>query len=300
MADITPTNILNGLPPLEWRGLTAPPYDITPINVTQTQSERLFPYIDGAGHDHTGRDPIRMTARLHFINTLALEASPRLFPDLYEQWKDACLDGSAGDLRHPLLGPIRARVIDFAVDVNARQSIAGVTMTVTWVDTLDNPAEETEFQPLENNITALATAADSALEETDIEFPTGTGDPLADALQQVEGFITSTVNTVGGVVNQVSGQIEQLVDTIDAADNALNFPARDNLVQLYGALLDASDRLGAGTSRATSETTFPFATTLSAAASELGNTTNELMTLNLALLRSPSIPPNTPIKFYTE
>lgn len=300
MADITPQNIITGLPPLQWRGLDAPPYDIAPISVKHTQSERLFPYIDGAGHDHTGREPIQMNVRLHFINTLALESSPRLFPDLFEQWKEACLDGSAGDLRHPVLGPLRARVVDFAVDVNARTSLAGATMTVTWVDTLDDPAQETEFQPLENNITALSVAADSALEEVEIEFPTGTGDPLADAIQQVEGFITATANTVNGIVNQVSGQIEQLVDTIDAADNALDFPARDTLVQLHGALADVSLRLGAGTSRATSETTFPFATTLSAAASELGNTTQDLMTLNLALLRSPSIPPNTPIKFYTE
>lgn len=300
MAEITPHNVLLGLPLLQWRGIESPPYDLANFRVKHNQSPRRFPYVDGAGHDHTGRDEIPMSFRLHFINTLAPGAAVQLFPDLFEQWQEALLDGSSGDLRHPIRGPLRARVQDFEVDIDAKKSMAGGWITVNFTDTLDDPAEQTQFQPLENNITALAEAADSALEATGIEFPEGVGEPLADLLQQTEGFLFSSTLTIGGVINQVKGQIQQVVDTLDAVDNAANLAARDVVTQLYGALLDAQDALGAGTSRATSEVTFSFVTTLTAVATEVDNTVEELMGLNTGLLRSPSIPAGTAIKFYTE
>lgn len=300
MAEVTPQSILFGLPALEWRGLEAPPYDTAPISVTHNQSPRKFPYIDGAGHDHTGRDPIRMTVRLFFINTLDLTAGIPLFPDLFELWKDALLDGSSGDLRHPILGPVRARVMTFDVNLDANVSLAGATVTVNWEDTIDNPAEQSDFEPLENNVTALAEAADNAMSALGIDFPDGGPSNLANLLQQLEGFIFSAQLSVSGLINQAQGVVEQLVDTIGRRDDALDYPALDNLTLLHSALTDASLSIGSQRSRGTTTTTFPFATTLPTVGGEVGNTTEELMSLNLALLRSPSIPPNTPITVYTE
>ena len=300
MADILPQNIINGLPALQWRGLDAPPYDIAPIEVSHTQAERRFPYIDGAGHDHTGRNPVKFTVRLYFINTLALEASTRLFPDLWEQWRAALLDGSAGDFRHPLLGPLRARVVSWNAELDANKSLAGVMVNVNWTETLDDPSQASDFQPLENNITALAVAADSALEAIGPVAQFEEGPPLADLLQQAEGFAFSTSLTVGGVLNQAKGVVGQTIDTLDAVDSAVVFAARDIHVQLYSAILDASEKLGAGTSRGTGFREFPFSTTVSAVATATGNVVADIMTLNRDLLGSPVIPAGTSVKFYTE
>lgn len=299
MADITPQSVILGLPALQWQGLDAPPYDIAPISVRHNQSERKYPYVDGSGHDNTGRDPIQLTARLHFINTLALKSPVRLFPDLFEQWKNELLFGGAGDLRHPILGPVRARVVSWDVDLNANQSLAGAVVNVTWVDTIEDPAVVTDFQPLENNITVMALAADSALEKAGIDYPDGIGQPLADLLQQAEGFITLNANTLAGVVNQARGTIDQLVDVVSAADNALNFAAKDILIQLSMALVDLANK-AVITARATSQVTYSFPQTCDAVARNVGNTTAEIMELNVSLLRSPQIPPSTAITYYTE
>lgn len=298
---ITPQNIVQGLPLLQWRGLEPPPYDMAPVDVKHSQAERKFPYIDGAGHDNTGRDPLNLDFRLFFINTLAIRSGTRLFPDLFEAWKDALLDGSSGDLRHPIMGPIRARVSSFDIEVDANKSLAGAIINVTFIETLDNPADQIQFQPLENNITELAVAADSALSDAGIVFPEGGPSNLASFLQQLEGLAVSAAFVANGLVNQGLGLIEQLIDTIDAVNSVDVFAARDVLTQLYSGLLDAQEKIGAGTSRRTTVISLPFTTTLSDVANDNSqNTVEDLMGLNTALLRSPSIPANTAIKIYTE
>lgn len=297
MAEITPLSILLGLPPLEWRGLSAPAYDTAPMSVTHSQAERKFPYIDGAGHDHTGRDPLSLTARIYFINSLNGETA---FPEQFEAWKAALLDGSAGDLRHPAIGPVRARPASFSVTLDAKLTIAGAILDVTWVETVDDPSQASDFEPLQANAAASAAHVDSQLEAIGAPFPEGGPSNLADLFQQVEGFISSAGASVNGLVNRALGTIEAMTDIVETLDRATAFPALDGLKSLYSQTLDIAFSIGAGTSRATSQRTFPFATTIPNAATELGNTTQELMGLNLALLRSPSIPANTPIKYYTE
>ena len=95
-----PNNIIAQLPLLSFKGLEAAPYDDVSFGWSHTQVKRLYAYIDGAGHDNTGRDPIGTTANMFFLNSPPEDA----FPDLWNQWRDVLFEGSLGQIVHPGLG----------------------------------------------------------------------------------------------------------------------------------------------------------------------------------------------------
>src|SRR5580658_10043969 len=110
------TTITRDLPALKWRGMLAPGYDVIPFKWRNRLAPRKYYGVDGDAHDPTGRDSFAgLSARLYFVNTLVPQLSGglgRLFPNYWETWRDQLMDGAAGDLEHPVLGPIRARVAD--------------------------------------------------------------------------------------------------------------------------------------------------------------------------------------------
>ena len=296
MAEPTPQSILTGLPALTFRNLDSPPYDIAPISVTHSQAERRFPYVDGAGHDHTGRDPIEINTRFYFINTLQVGA----FPDLYEQWFAELMDGRPGEMLHPYLGPINARVMSFNVNADANVTLAGVIVDVTWTDSLVDPAESFEFSPLQVSAAELAAAGDQALSDAEIDFPAGGPANLADIFQQIQGLLFSTSLKVNGLINQAKGIIDSMIGIVDLANDSRLYPARDLLTQTYAATLDFEAKMGPAISRPTATISHSYSTTLSAFAGEVGNTTEEIMGLNLSLLVSPSVPASTPITYFSD
>src|SRR5262245_51552162 len=87
-------NVIGQLPELTWRGLDPVPVEDASYDFSHDQAERRYPYVDGAGHDHTGRGPIRFTARLLFHNTLQAD----LYPHTWEEWRAALFDGASGEL----------------------------------------------------------------------------------------------------------------------------------------------------------------------------------------------------------
>src|SRR6516225_3627286 len=94
-----------------------------------------------------------MHAKLYFHNTLEKD----LYPLTWESWKQALFDGSSGDLIHPDLGTIRARVLKGSVRLVA-ESRAGVTVEVTFTETVDDPDKINEF----DNPNATASLQDAA------------------------------------------------------------------------------------------------------------------------------------------
>jgi prophage DNA circulation protein len=266
------------------------------VSVSHSQAERVFPYIDGAGHDNTGRDPIKMNFRLMFYNTL----TPGAFPGEFELWRAALMNGGPGDMVHPILGPIRARVLTFDIVADANRTTAGVLVNVTWTDTVDNPADATSFNPLKLNAVAIAKKVDSQLSDAGIDFPEGGPSNLADLFQQIDGAIFSATLSINGLVNQAKGTAAALVERVEAKDDPALWAIRTNLITVYDAALDIQDRLGAAAARQADSNVFSFPTTLNRVARETGNTVAELMTLNQSLLSSPQIPPGTKVRFYAD
>ena len=90
---VTPFNALPSLEEFSWRGLLAPPYDNVSLSGGYNQSEKVYPYIDGSGHDNVGASSIPMQFKLYFLNSLRKD----LFPGLFLDWKLAVVEDLAAD-----------------------------------------------------------------------------------------------------------------------------------------------------------------------------------------------------------
>lgn len=291
-----PNNVISALAFLRFRALLSPPYDDVSFGWTHSLAERRFPYIDGAGHDWTGRDPIRTTANMFFMNSL----QPDAFPDLWDLWRLILIEGTIGTLSHPVLGEFQARVTK--VDgIFVAKNRAGIIVRVSWVESLKDPNEAQVFKSLTVSLKKAAEAADTANKATEIDYPDGLRtDSLADLARQIEGALFSAELSLGGFVTQAKGIVGGMIDSAKAIDSFASYVSQDLMIQFYNGLIDIAEQAGADFARPTGKTTFPFETTLDVAAIELGNTTTELLGLNLNLVSKPNIPAGTEIVFYTE
>lgn len=287
-------DVLAALPELSWAGLPPIPSDVKGYEWSHALAERRYPYVDGAGHDHTGRDPITVTADLFFHSTVDEAA----IPSKWEGWREALLSGADHELVHPLLGQFRARVQRVQGDLSAMIR-SGTTLTVTWVETIDDPTVATVFQAVEITLGASAAAAQRATDALGIEWPDGAPDTtISGAIAQVEGAIASVELTVGGVANQVMGAIDSMIGVAEK----LTDPAAWVAVELLQGLwlqVDAAVRTARLSARPTATATIERDTTLDAFAAARGNTLEEIQGLNIFALRSPSVPRGTTLTYYS-
>ena len=110
---MTANDALSQLGPLSWRGIIAP-YDSLKTSGGQTIVQHRKPDRDGARLEATGRNPYKVSATILFHNGIAwdktVDPSRPLFPDQYLAFFAACADRTTGDLLHPVLGKMRAKV----------------------------------------------------------------------------------------------------------------------------------------------------------------------------------------------
>ncbi len=291
-----PALIITDLPLLTWRGLAAP-CESAPFKFSHTQAERKYPYIDVSGHDHTGRDSIQFTVKLYFINSVELDS----FPQNWEAWLEALLDGKSGELVHPVLGSLRARVLDGSVDVRAGVR-GGVIVDVTFVETRDDVDEGLAFDALSLSPEAVAEQADLDMGLVGVDFPLSNAlnaTSCLDAYKKIKGQIFSAQLSITGAMNRLAGAVTTIIDDIDALDDPSAYPARDNLVTFFNLLKQQEKKLAKAAARSTGEATTSSATTLDAIAADTGNTLDEIMGLNVHLLRTPSVPAGATYRYYT-
>jgi prophage DNA circulation protein len=302
-------NIIAALPELKWRGLRTPPYDLVTFEFENELASRSVAYLDGEIHDDTGRRSFPMTARLYFVNTLGEQT--RLFPELWEEWK-ANLDGAAGELVHPVLGPLRARVKGAKGEVRSTLR-SGVIVDITWIETIEDPAIGDFLGVLEADPATLAAATDAAgaafgitytayapVRPSGATIPTvGTAPPtsLLQAYNQIKGSIFSAKLTINGALAQLVGTVEAMADAAEGLNDPTAWPLVDTLFQLWTALRDQMTRL-ARAARATAAVVLANDTTLDAFATRVGNTLNEVMGLNLQALRLPSVRRGATLRYY--
>jgi len=228
-----PSNAITSLPVLEWRGLDTPPYSTADVSGGHRLAERIWPYVDGAGHEHTGRDALVMPVRLYFMNTV----ERKTFPDLFATWVDAVVfDPTPDQLTHPLFGKLKARVDRWAVTAEATAT-AGVVMDVTWVETVLDPEEQFEFEGVTASLHEAAAKADAHMSNLSIDFPTGERTTsLTDMMGQIDGLIFSTRLTVEGAINQALGVVNKLFETVDAVEDFGKWALMDLLGELWAGL----------------------------------------------------------------
>ena len=294
-----PWNAITDLPPMTFRGLTAPPYDMANFSGSFSLAEKRYPYIDGALYDNVGRDPIPMQFQLYFLNTLGEE----LFPDLFEKWVNGViLNGSAAELEHPILGPINAMPKSWSVELSA-QATSGLVMNVTFVESIENPDNATSSII---NIEAVdvrdaAKAADADYSKLNLKWPDGARTTsLSNLVGQVEGFIFSNTLTAAGMIHQAVGFVGDLINIVDLKPTNANWALRNNLLATWNGLKEMGDKLSLGSERTVGERTYDISVSLDSVASEVGNTVGEIMTLNTALVGSPMVPAGTTIRYFVD
>jgi prophage DNA circulation protein len=282
-------------------GLPSVPCRSVGLDWTHSLPVRSYPYVDGDGHDHTGRRSATMDVELLFWNTLVLEQPGIvLFPTVFNQWLERLLSGRSGNLEHPIFGNRRARVAHGSVPL-VSEVRDGVTVDVTFIETLDEPEQQIPFKGPDVSAEAAAIAAQAACNTAGIAYPDGTPDEpdLLTATRAAIANAESRITRAEGKINQLQGKIVRMLDDAERLNNHAMYAAQDNLTTLWVTLNDLKNRLPATVQRAIGEAvTQAPNTSLTTLATRHGNTVEEMMGLNPLLLREPTIPRGTRYKYF--
>lgn len=293
-----PARVIQALPKLTWRGLFAKCEDAS-FSFSQTQVERSAYAIDGAWHDHARREAIKFRCKLYFINTL-YSGGVVEFPDNYNKWQAAMLDGSTGPLRHPILGTINARVESGDVSL-AAQTTAGVVVNVNFTETLVDVTKGTVFEAPAVDIQKLAQQIGQDAGRFDIAFPSGILDrSLEDAIESLLGNVHAAQLTASGYATQMVGKVERMIAAVERVADPSVMPLYTNLVTLWDTLRTRAKQAERVLGRSTSRYRAPEDTTLDAIAKDTGNDVAELTELNPALVASPTVPKGSIVTYYTD
>jgi len=296
----TPNNIIAGLRPFAWRGIKVP-CESASFEGGHDLAERRYPYRDAASHDPTGRLPYVTTPRLIFGNMYGLgEGGQLLYPDTWRRFKAALEDDSIGKCEHPDLGEFDARAGKWSVVLDAKNR-GGITVDVTFTESVADITVQPQFSLSDVSITALAKAADAAVAAAGLPaYPTGQGYlSILEAINAVQGIATSATLSASGLANQVAGALDTMLSSIEALNDATLWPAYDNVLGCWARMRDIADRQEKLLKRAISVQTAVAATSIGALATLLGNTPDEIMGLNPGLLRSPIVPRGSIVQFYS-
>ena len=287
--------VMNQLPELTWNGLKAPCNDVS-FDFSSTLAEIRVPYVDGAAHDFISRNPHQLRCHLLFLNSIEAD----LFPDRWGLWLSELFYGTLGDLDHPVIGPMKARVVGGSVSATAR-STAGIEVDVSWVESLEDIDELVVSQSPYIDLPSVARAADAAMAAIGVPYPTGQRTTsLSDLMGQIQGLVLSARLTEQGMLNQALGILDELIDTVVAVRSVAAWPAQTNLIQLWDAVSKFKARTNEKLIRKTDVYVTTFATTLAIVANIVANAPIEVMYLNPHLLKTVAIPIGTPVKYYTK
>jgi hypothetical protein len=294
----TPNVAIQGLSPFTFRGLDPVPCKTIGNNGGHDQPEYTYPYIDVGTHDHTGRKPTRFSVVLCFIN--GLDGSRPLFPEVWNEYYEAISDGSSGPCWHPLFGPMRARVLDWDVPLDA-STTAGVFATVNFTETRDDIEQDLEFYRTSAAVSTLASAAQDAANEYEINYPSG--DPaqpsLLDTIAQLESLAFEASLTYAGFANKVAGNVAKMIDAAKALNDPSAWPATELLTQLWDRLKSAAKQAAKTANPRPKRSAKAITdTTLDAFARSVNNTLSDVAELNPEALGKPVVSKGSVLFYY--
>lgn len=309
-------DILTQLPLLQWGSLVATAYSDLEINGQNVLAPRAVPYVSGEVHDDMGRKSFKLKTKLLFYNNLSIKppTGERAFPEYFNRWVPTIIIGAVDTLKHPILGDVRARVEEYKIDVKATIR-SGSAIEITWVDTIENPADLNLLGYTNTQLptVVLAAAVDSAVAPFGVSFASART-PVAVGLQYgIDISITQiSVSSIFSVIfPRISlGGFEALSllaafmldlatmdDELRLLDRNDTYFASDSIVTFWNSL-DNQRQQFATSARATKIVVTDRHTYLDRIARDTGNQLVDLIGLNLALLYKPGIDKGTPVTVY--
>lgn len=296
MSEIGDYEVIRALRVLRWRDLPPVAYESAPFRFQHRQSQLIYPYIDGAGHAHTGKGPDQFSARLRFHNTVDGAGT---FPDVYNEWMRELDKGGSGDLKHPLRGIVRARVMEVQVDLSSR-STAGVDVDVAWEQTIDDPEDAQTLEPVRVNVRDLSAKADRALDNAGIVYPSGESDT---SLSEMAARILGLGDQLAVELEIAKAQtlileiVATVTDTFPTAHARAESTAE--LATLWAAYDDMGQRNKAK-QRPTRGYLTEGDTSIPGIAARVGNTQQEITELNPQLLADFIVRKGTSVLYYSD
>lgn len=280
-----------GLPDLQWAGLPTVPSAVLSFGWKNSLAERRAPYIDAAWHDATGRDPMQFRARLYFDAGLQFNA----FPELWNKWRPKLLVGTIDNLRHPIIGLIRARVASVDGDT-APTNRSGFFIDAAWVESLDDPEDQGELPDV--SLVSQAAAAASAAAAVDVTWPDGSYEPsLTEAAKQVESAGFGIAAGLSGYASKVAGTVSVMIESVSRLTDPLAHPAFDGLIAVHSRISE----IAASAERAARQTDRRAITNdiaLDEFADSVGNTLAEVMNLNPLAVRDTVVRAPATLVYY--
>lgn len=285
---------ISDLQEIQWGSLFAPCLE-TSFDGGHDQAERKYPYVDGAAHDNTGRTPYSIRATLVFNNTIQSD----LLPARLQKWLTSLENGKIDGLAHPVLGTFYARVMSWSASIDPSKDRGGITLQVTWVESLIDPTELSLRLPgMELSPKVYGKALDQAMQLTGYSVPDGLG---------FESFELS-VNNLETLPKQsldYSREAERIAGYADTVslEVAVKDLLRDVPVEWLSECLTMGLRAQAATGasqnyRNVQQIQLPNDISLDAFAKLYGNTFEDALGLNAGLVTGPIIKAGTSLAFY--
>jgi hypothetical protein len=298
---------LSKLLPMSWRGISFPTSNVT-FEFSHDLPVHKSPDVDGGNPEGTGRNPLVITAKALFRNNIYPGPAEKwqagtLYPQAFRSFVRACADRSTGDLVHPSLGSVRAKV-QSCKSTLAATARDGEDLDLSWTVANDDQDPLTQAAPV-SAMTAAAKGLDKSLATVELEqrLKAGSLTPKAGTLTDLVGSITAVADTAGLVAAQTSAKftrvfasIQQVRDSLSRMTSTSRANAMIAANRLESAVRDVQATLL--TKRIVRFYVVPRTTTLSALTMQLRTPITDLVRLNSELVKQPTIPERTAVRYY--
>lgn len=299
--------VLHNLEPLVFDDLE--PAAVISIETSggQRQAERIFPYLDSAAHEPTGREPYRVRVRLAFLNTWR----QNMYPGAWSSWRQRFQDRVSGKLRHPDIGILSAAMVSFSYVLDGRMP-HGVIVDVEFVETIEDIDAPAEFEFKAGSSAEIAEEVDNAMAVMGLSYPSGMGS-VAGAIARIAKIPAEAIGEVSAQIESTIGQVFQIQQAVEAAvASAATLPdqARDAVqnsverIALDGLLASLWDSLKSDkakiekAAKPTKVHTVEADSTLGNISFKLGADLAGIIQLNPSLLAAPTVPKGTAVKYF--
>jgi len=267
---------------------------------THAHAAHLYPDRDAGYIESTGRNPATFSFTAIFRNGVVGERLQ--FPTLYQAFTRACMDRTAGDLLHPVLGVIKVKCQSYkaSFDVMRRD---GADVQVEFIESTDEADELDALlgqnSPMGNCITAARNLDDALgnVSPAPPPLPQSLKPSLLDSIKQLNGAVQQYKLGIGNIAGQIdsyASAIDDLTNTLQALDDPKNYRALDACERMFASLLALSVEV-TKKAKPTIPALVPFTTSLAGAAGYFGMTVGAFAKLNPIIAGQTTIPVGTPV-----
>lgn len=298
------TDALEQLFAFKWRQVEIP-ISKTRMTIAHDLVEHKYWRVDGARVEDTGLAPIRIHATIPLQNGIIPGASERwsnVYPTLMRALVRSFSAREKGPLGHPEFGNIACQAEHLEIDWDAMKR-GGCDAEASWVQTNDDDAALIGGEPSPvADMTSAASDFDSFSDAKALvpEMPVYF-DTFESLMNRVAGAFDQAAILAGkpqALLNRITYRAQQVQDSAERAKSALTWPMIDAAEKMK-ASSDGLRRQLVEAKREIGLYRVPAETTLAGVQLQIPESSlTDLIRLNPALMRDPSVPKGSIVRFF--